>query len=105
MPAVNRQQIKHTAVPTPAGSNTPTASVRVSPETPRRTFLYIVNTGANPGLLRLGDKVQGDGADIPIAAGADFGPLQIAETCPSEAINLGSVAATTWAVIEGVTNG
>lgn len=100
MPA-NNQIINQKIGRTPAGSNTPTNSVRLSPATPNRTFLLIQNTGANPGLLRLGNKVQADGGDLTVPAGGAFGPFDIAETCPTESIDIGSALATTWAIIEG----
>lgn len=104
MPAANNQRIKQTVIRSAAATNTPETSVRLSPETPGRTFLYIQNTGASPGLLRFAEKVLGDNGDIMVAAGGFVGPFTIPETCPSEAINVGSAAGTTWAIIEGVTS-
>lgn len=98
MPQITSQRGTRTV----AGSNTPTTSVRFSPEVPNRTFLLVVNTGTNPGLLRLNEPIQGDGTDLPVPAGGQFGPFDIPETCPNSAINLGSALATSWAIIEGV---
>lgn len=99
MPAISTKQFK---VITPAGSNTPTTCVAASPAIPGRTLLLIQNTGANPGLVHFKEGVQGDSSDIEVAS-KGFVPLfdQVA-TCPKEKVNLGSILATTWAIVEQV---
>lgn len=98
MPAISTKQFK---VITPANSNTPTACVAASPAIAGRTLLTIQNTGANPGLLHFKEGVQADGSDIAIPAGGTITYDQ-ADTCPREKVNLGSILATTWAVVEQV---
>jgi hypothetical protein len=88
----------------PAGSNTNTTSIRAAPQTPGRIALWIQNTGAQPGLLRFKENVQGDGGDFAIAVGAFF-PVDLSAPCPTEAINLGSAAGTTFAILEMVGEG
>lgn len=91
--------LKQYAVTSPVGSNTPQTSVQISPNNDRRISLIIQNTGANPGLLQFSNPVKGDGSDLTIAA---LGILILNQdtTCPTEAINVGSALATTWAILE-----
>ena len=98
MPAISTKQFK---VITNAGSNAPQTSVAASPALSGRTLLVIQNTGANPGLLHFREPVQGDGSDILVAAGQLYS-FQQSDTCPREKVNLGSAAATTWAILEQV---
>lgn len=72
------------------------------PANPGRKYLVIQNTGGNPGRVRLGGAVRGDGGDMVFSAG-QLVPLSIqADLCPLESINFQSTAGTTWAVLEGV---
>jgi hypothetical protein len=45
--------------------------------------------------------VKGDGSDFSLAAGAFLPITQLFDTCPQEAIHVGSVAGTTVAILEG----
>lgn len=101
MPAVSMKQFK---VITPAGSNTTQTSVQASPALPGRTLLAIQNVGTAVGLLHFKENVQGDASDLSIAIGEKI-IFDQADTCPREKINLGSVTATAWAILEQVTNG
>ena len=75
---------------------------RPAPAVGSRILLSIQNTGVNPGLVRLGNDVRGDGGDMSLVAG-QFSPLfDQAETCPNDALNFYSVAGTTFSVIEMV---
>lgn len=67
-----------------------------------RTLLEIQNTGANPGFYHFKEAVQGDGSDFTLAAGA-VKTFDQSDTCPTEALNLGSTLGTTWAILEQVT--
>lgn len=75
-------------------------SVRPLPSNPNRVSLIIQNTGANPGQVRFAEPNQGVGADMLWVAGFLFKWDQ-ADNCPTEAINLSSVLATTWVIVEG----
>lgn len=86
----------------PAGSNTAETSVRVVPGNPERTMLVIQNTGANAGLVRFEEPVQGDGGDILFEAGSGL-VWDRAATCPEAAINVGSLLGTTFSITEQVT--
>lgn len=97
MPLVTKQYIGVTI----ANSFGDNASVQpIAPLNPTRKSLRIQVTGANPGLLQFANKVRNDGSDFTIAAG-QFMTWEQSDTCPLEAINIGSVAATTWAILEG----
>ena len=85
----------------PGGSNTPATSVRVAAKNARRTLLVIQNTGAQDGLLRFGEPVQGDGTDMLFTAGSGL-VWDREMTCPELAINLGSANGTTFTIIEQV---
>jgi hypothetical protein len=98
MPAPRTKQYRGVSA---AGSNTPTTSKRISPNTPNRLMLTIQNTGANPGLLHFSEPVQGDGSDILFAVGQIL-IFDQPGTCPTEAINVGSTLGTTWALLEQV---
>lgn len=98
MPATNGRT-KHYRMLVAANSNTPQTSVRASPQTPGRIAMWIQNTGANPGLLHIKENVQGDGSDFTLASGAFINFDQLG-TCPTEAINVGSAAGTTFSIIE-----
>lgn len=84
-----------------AGSNTPQTSVRVAPTNPKRILLMIQNTGANAGLVRFEEPIQGDGSDILFAPGAGL-LFDRGDTCPQGAVNVGSSAGTTFTILEGV---
>lgn len=88
----------------PAGSDTPTTSVRISPKAGagRRTMLMIQNTGLNPGLVRFGEPILGDGTDLLFTPGSGL-VFDRSETCPEGAINLGSNLGTSFAILEQVT--
>lgn len=77
---------------------------QVSPATPSRSFLFIQNTGANPGLLQFKNPVKNDGSDLLIISGASFRSDQTYSddtlNGPIESINLASTLGTTWAIIE-----
>lgn len=96
MPA-NKPVSKQYAVVAEAGID----NVRASPQTPDRAFLYIQNTGSNPGVLRIADDVRGDGGDIVIVAGASL-QWDNPNTTPREALNFASQLGTSFAVIEGL---
>lgn len=96
------QTVKHYGFASLANADVTQGTVRVAPNNPNRTLITIQNTGANPGLLRWGEPCKGDGSDQVIAAGQDKTYDQ-ADTCPVEAINLASIAGTTWAIVEGTT--
>lgn len=100
MPARTKQY----RVLVPANTNTNAASVRAAPQTPGRVSLWIQNTGANPGLLRFKENIQGDLGDFTLAPGAFF-PTDLSSPCPTEAINVGSAAGTTFAILEMVGEG
>ena len=87
-----------------AGTDTPASSVRISPKAGagRRTLLMIQNTGANPGLVRFGEPILGDGTDLLFTPGSGL-LFDRASTCPEGAINLGSNLGTTFAILEQVT--
>lgn len=101
MPA-DRVQTKQTRVITAGGSNTPQTSVRAAPYTPGRTLIMLQNVGANPGLVHFKETVQGDLSDYTVLAGAYLPVFDQADTCPIEAINLGSALITTWVLLEQV---
>lgn len=98
MPALSLKQFQ---ILTPAGSNTPTTSVQASPGIPGRSLLFIQNNGANPGRLHFKETVQNDSTDIIIAAG-DTILFDQSDTCPREKVNLGSLLATSWVLLEQV---
>lgn len=104
MPAgkIGVQTLKHYGAVSDVGSNTVNSSKRVAPLNPNRTHLTLQNTGANPGVLRFSEPVRGDGSDILINT-AQILVFDQADTCPVEAINLGSALGTTWAIVEGTT--
>jgi hypothetical protein len=78
------------------------AAVQPTAAVPNRIMLSIQNTGANPGLVRLGGPVRNDGSDMFLAAG-QFSPLwDKAETCPTDQLNFFSALGTTFSVIETV---
>lgn len=99
MPAVSMKQF---TVLTPAGSNTPQTTISASPATPGRTLLFIQNNGANPGRLHFKENVQNDTSDIVVVAG-DHVTFSQSDTTPREKINLGSALATSWVILEQVT--
>jgi len=73
---------------------------RPAPAVGSRILLSIQNTGANPGLVRFGNDVRGDGGDMALGAGG-FSPLfDKPETCPNDALNFFSALGTTFSVIE-----
>jgi len=84
-----------------AGTDNPQTSVRVTPANPRRIFLMIQNTGANSGLVRLEEPIQGDGSDMLFTTGSGL-VFDRETTCPQGAINIGSAAGTTFCIVEGV---
>lgn len=99
MPSRSTKQFKASS---PASATFPAGSQRVSPANDLRTLLVIENTGANPGLVHFKEQVQGDGSDFLVAAGG-FLNYQQSDTCPTEAVNIGSTLGTTWAILEQVT--
>lgn len=88
---------KHYPLATAAGGG----SSRPLPANDKRVSIAIQNTGTNPGQYRFGDSNQGPGPDFTLIAGG-FVKWDQADTCPTEGLNLSSVLATTWAVMEGV---
>jgi hypothetical protein len=96
MPAVRTKTYLVKAAP---GVTTGTPPI---PTNPRRIALFVQNTGAAPGLVRLGDTVKNDGSDILLASGEFIPPWQTPETCPVETVNFFSTDGTTFCVIETV---
>lgn len=90
---------KHYGEAPAAGTNNPGGSITVTPANPKRIALLIQNTGANPGLVRFEEPIQGDGSDLLFAAGAGL-LWDRADTCPVSAINVGSALGTTFAIVE-----
>ena len=101
MPAARDRNDKHYGGIAPAGSNNEAGCVRVTPENPRRTMLFIQNTGTNAGLVRFEEPIQGDGSDMLFVGGSGI-LWDRADTVPQSAINVGSLLGTTFAVIEQV---
>jgi hypothetical protein len=106
MPAIKLETKQYKAVSIAATvAAFPTASKRVSPQTDSptavRVSLIIQNTGVNPGFLHFAENVQADGSDIVLAPDERL-EWKDRDTTPREAINLGSILGTTWAIIEGV---
>ena len=64
----------------------------------KRTFLEFQNTGANPCLIRFGERCQLDGSDETLAA---FDKVTYSEPCPIERVSFYSVAGTTLSAKEG----
>lgn len=106
MPATKLETKQYRAVSiATAAAGFPAASKRLSPQTDSatatRVSLIVQNTGANPGLVHFAEQVQADGSDIVLGAGERL-EYKDARTTPREALNLGSILGTTWAIIEGV---
>lgn len=90
---------KHYGAAPLAGTNNPTGSLRVTPANPKRISLLIQNTGANPGLVRFEEPIQGNGSDLLFAAGAGL-LWDKSDACPVSAINVGSELGTSFAIVE-----
>lgn len=69
-------------------------------ENPTRIGLFVQNTGANPGVLRIGTPTQ-QTANITFTAQMWINWDQ-ADTCPLEAVFVQSPLATTWTIMETV---
>jgi hypothetical protein len=93
-----RAKIRQYGVQSKAGEK----STRPTPAVGDRIFLVIQNTGANPGLLRFGGPVRGDGSDLLFAAGSAPLIFDQADSCPNDDLNFQSTLGTSWAVLERV---
>lgn len=91
-----RKTKTYPAVSGPGASTDP-----VLPQNPERLALYIQNTGANPGVYRLGGPPQGSGQDPALTAGSREKWDQV-DTCPLESVSVQSAAATTWVIMETI---
>ena len=86
-------------------TDTARTSPQPIPQNPSRCFLYIQNTGANPGLVQFTNRVKGDGSDLLFAPGDTLQFDQYSDdgfNGPTEAVNFGSALGTSFAVLEGV---
>jgi len=84
-----------------AGTNNAQTSVRVTAANPKRILLMIQNTGANPGLVRFEEPIQGDGSDMLFESKSGL-VFDRSDTCPQGAVNIGSELGTTFMIMEGV---
>lgn len=70
----------------------------VGPNNPKRVYLRVQNTGANPLLFRFGEDIQLDQSDIVIIAGDS---VTFNDPCVTLRTSFYSVAGTTVSIVEG----